>query len=201
MATRLYINGRNQRPSSDGAAHQHASRGCPYFVKERKTETSEGAAKLADDYWQARKSNCGDKRPNFGKQHQLGAKHCQICGKPGHLANDHRKGFFKSQDPSGEKTTPSVKQGRGKKDLKEIECFNCHQKGHYVSNCPQRALFCMERQMDHKGQSIMKKSQVQDNPGMVEGKPVKSILLDTGCSRTLVWKDLVLQHKLIQGEV
>ena len=59
--------------------------------------------------------------------------------------------------------------------------------------------------MDHKGQSILKKTQVLSNPsvskvGLVEGKPVKSILLDTGCSRTLVRKDLVPQHKLLHGE-
>ena len=59
--------------------------------------------------------------------------------------------------------------------------------------------------MDHKGQSILKKTQVLSNPsvskvGLVEGKQVKSILLDTGCSRTLVRKDLVPQHKLLHGE-
>ena len=35
------------------------------FVKERKPKTSEEAAKLADDYWQARKSSFGDKKPSF----------------------------------------------------------------------------------------------------------------------------------------
>ena len=59
--------------------------------------------------------------------------------------------------------------------------------------------------MDHKGQSMLKKTKVLSNPsvakaGLVEGKPVSSILLDTGCSRTLVRKDLVPQHKLLHGE-
>ena len=36
--------------------------------------------------------------------------------------------------------------------------------------------------------------------GVVEGSMVKDILLDTGCSRTLVRKDLVPQDKLLQGE-
>ena len=59
--------------------------------------------------------------------------------------------------------------------------------------------------MDHKGQSMLKKTKVLSNPsvskaGLVEGKPVSSILLDTGCSRTLVRKDLVPQHKLLHRE-
>ena len=30
----------------------------------------------------------------------------------------------------------------GKRDLKNIDCFNCHQKGHYSFKCPSKALFC-----------------------------------------------------------
>ena len=36
---------------------------------------------------------------------------------------------------------------------------------------------------------------------MVEGSTVENILLDTGCSRTLVRSDLVRQEKIIEGEV
>ena len=60
--------------------------------------------------------------------------------------------------------------------------------------------------MNHQGGSIISKRRVLDNlgvtkPGIVEGKPVRDILLDTGCSRTLVRKDLVPKHKLLHGEV
>ena len=114
--------------------------------------------------------------------------------------------FYQTTRNIGRKKTSSANQDRGKKDFKELECFNYHQKGHYASNCPQRAQFCMERRMDHKGQSITKRRQAQDysgnaKPGMVEGEPVKSILLDTGCSRTLVRNNLVPKHKLLHGEV
>ena len=37
------------------------------FVKERKPNKSEEAAKLADDYWQARKSSFGEKKQSYGK--------------------------------------------------------------------------------------------------------------------------------------
>ena len=36
--------------------------------------------------------------------------------------------------------------------------------------------------------------------GKVEGTQVKDILLDTGCSRTLVRKDLVSEDSLLAGE-
>ena len=35
---------------------------------------------------------------------------------------------------------------------------------------------------------------------MVEGTPVESIVLDTGCSRTLVRSNLVPQDKVLEGE-
>lgn len=38
-------------------------------------------------------------------------------------------------------------------------------------------------------------------PGIVEGPGVSNILLDTGCSRTLVQKDLVPKEKLLDGAV
>ena len=37
--------------------------------------------------------------------------------------------------------------------------------------------------------------------GRIEGKQVRDILLDTGCDRTLVWKELVPVEKMVQGEV
>jgi len=37
-------------------------------------------------------------------------------------------------------------------------------------------------------------------PGIVEGTAVSDILLDTGCSRTLVRKELVPREKLLDGE-
>ena len=38
-------------------------------------------------------------------------------------------------------------------------------------------------------------------PGMVEGTPVESIVLDIGCSRTLVRSNLVPQDKVLEGEI
>ena len=37
------------------------------------------------------------------------------------------------------------------------------------------------------------------NPGSIEGTAVNDILLDNGCSRTLVQKDLVPKEKLLEA--
>jgi hypothetical protein len=71
-----------------------------------------------------------------------------------------------------------------------------HVTSHYSSNCPSNVLFCGARRMNHQGVSIVKELQFTPKPGVsrpgsVEGCYVSDILLDTGCSRTLVKKDLV----------
>ena len=82
-----------------------------------------------------------------------------------------------------------------KRDLKDIECYNCHQKGHYSSNCPKNALFCHDPLNRRKIlQTCLEKA------GSVEGKQADNILLDTGCGRSMVRKDLVPEEKILEGE-
>ena len=183
------------------------------FVKERKPKTSLEAAELADDYLRARKQNpeatCREEDRKLPERRPpVGPRRCLRCGKPGHLVRDCRKAIPRPSEDGKEKE-PGAKQEKAegqKKDLKDIECFNCHQKGHYASNCPHRAMFCMERRMDHTGHSRVKRNLHVEKPGIakpgvVEGTAVSNILLDTGCSRTLVRKDLVPTAKLLDGEV
>lgn len=91
-----------------------------------------------------------------------------------------------------------------KRDLKDIECFNCHKKGHYSSNCPQNAMLCTERSVVSgvisglKKQQFVAQSQILRS-GVVEGRRVSDILLDTGCSRTLINQELVPESKLKDG--
>ena len=50
--------------------------------------------------------------------------------------------------------TPPGKTERGRRDLKDITCFNCELKGHYASNCPTKsALLCVERRSNFRGES------------------------------------------------
>ncbi len=127
------------------------------FVRERQPCTSAETAKLADDYWQARKPSLG--RRIEANRPQGGLRSCHTCGKQGHLSKDCR-----NKAPG--KTDWKPQNSGVKKDLNDIECFNCHKKGHYSSNCPERAgaLFCTERRINHQGQSNTKKPEVQAKP-------------------------------------
>jgi len=84
-----------------------------------------------------------------------------------------------------------------------MKCFNCQEKGHLAVNCPNNALFCSERRVDYQGNSAVRAvcTQGLQGSGKVDGIPVKSVVLDTGCSRTLVRSDLVSQDNLLEGEV
>ena len=58
---------------------------------------------------------------------------------------------------------------------------------------------------DYKGNSAVRQTSAAGGqglytPGMVEGTPVESIVLDIGCSRTLVRSNLVPQDKVLEGE-
>ena len=171
------------------------------FVCERHPKTSEEASKFADDYLQARKFETETR--NSKKDGDKSARHCLQCGKPGHLKQDCRLKLTKPQEQ--EKGHSPSQGGYPKKDLKDIECFNCHKMGHYSSNCPSNALLCTERRVDHRGPSFSVRCQAVAQPGVmrcgvVEGKSVKDILLDTGCSRTFIHQDLVPESKIKEGE-
>ena len=165
------------------------------FVKERKPKSAGEAGKLADDFSQARKS---EEKIEEKKKSEKTSKSCHNCGKFGHIAKDCRMKIPKNGE-QGHTTNKSVK-----KDLREIECFNCHKKGHYSTNCPRNAMFCVERKVNQCGTMPMERKKTCTRPGMlrkglVEGKEVQDILLDTGCTRTLVHQDLVPEEKVREG--
>ena len=166
------------------------------FIKERKPKSAEQAGKLADDFVQARKAEekgGEEKRRN----EKTNSRQCHTWGKAGHLAKDCRMKVGPKSGEQGKSTRVNFKR-----DLREVECFNCHSKGHYSFNCPRNAMFCMERQ---HGDSVMVRKQAVAQPGVVrrgtvEGQKVNNILLDTGCSRTLVHQSLVPKEKMEDGE-
>ena len=150
------------------------------WVGERKPQTSVEAGQLADDYQQARRRAQDGSRQEPKKVPNLQRK-CHTCSETGHLARDCPK-----------QGNNSMRREQPRKQESDICCFNCHQKGHVSRNCPSNALFCGNRASSN-GEALRKQ-------GLVEGKRAKSILLDTGCSRTVVLEKFVPREKILEGE-
>ena len=170
------------------------------FVKERKPKSSVKASILADDYVQARK---GITTMSQAPLKRIFPVKCFSCGKPGHVKKDCL------HDPDkllGEKRQSTTRNSeKPKRDIKDMKCFNCQQKGYLAANCPNDAMFCSERPVDYKGNSVVQKvpavcTQGLHVAGKVDGIPVEPVILDTGWSRTLVRSDLGSQNNQLEGE-
>ena len=70
-----------------------------------------------------------------------------------------------------------------------VKCYNCGKRGHLAMQCPDNALFC-----DAGSGGAATRN------GKVEGREVTDILLDTGCSRTMVKRALIPEEKILDGE-
>ena len=115
---------------------------------------------------------------------QTGPKRCNFCGVVGHLAHKCRKAAKLRGGPTGKGPQHPQTQRA------EVKCYNCGQKGHLSYKCPRSAaLFC--RSSEQAGGERSMEGCNMSRGGSVEGQAVKSILLDTGCSKTLVRRDLV----------
>ena len=159
------------------------------WVSERKPKTGEAAGELADDYTRAReyegttRGSLGDKKNRSGDS----KIRCHTCGKEGHVA---RNCFRRTE--AKQNAGLAVKKENEKRDntsLKKVKCYNCGGFGHYSTTCPEKSLYCREGMV-----------QQATRKGVVEGKDVADIVLDTGCSRTMVRRDLVREEKHLDGE-
>ena len=154
------------------------------WVSERKPTTGGEAGGLADDYVRARQRDTGVKGTVDDRRREKGMdqKKCHNCGKEGHFARN----CFKK---TGDKQKSDVKTEGGRWDLSSVKCYNCGQLGHISTKCPAKVLFC--------GGSLAKQA---TRSGVVEGQIVEDIVLDTGCSRTMVHSSLVGEGKQLDGE-
>ena len=152
-------------------------------VLEKKPDTCVKAGELADEYELARRLDAG---PTMAKLVSDPVK-CSFCSIRGHEEVDCRK---KAKSSSSSHNL-STSEG----SCSALQCFNCKQFGHVVRKCPEKpkdALMAGECST-----SVEKPTQLCR--GRVQGKMVRDILLDSGCSRTMVHLRLVSPEAFVEG--
>ena len=169
------------------------------WVKEMKPRTTQETGRLAEDYRQARKVELWSPLQTSVKKGVPVQKSCCSCGQPRHLAKGCSS--FSSSGKKESTSTPSKREDVGKekrlkKNEKPLVCYNCGGRGHTSKKCPSESLYCGTRKSgDHRGRRQLVRQPFHCE-GFVEGQFVDDIVLDTGCSRTLVRSDLVGKEKL-----
>ena len=160
------------------------------WISERKPTTGGEAGWLADDYVQARRHVRGTTTETKKEMERIRGREGRkrhVCGEEGHLMRACPKRAMVELKPQLSGGAGPNKGGGLKKPVK---CYNCGEPGHISTKCPERAsYYCM----DSKGHSAARE-------GFVDGTTVTDILLDTGCTRTMVREELVAENKLLPGE-
>ena len=185
------------------------------WLKERKPKSLSEAAEMADNYVAARRDG-REKRTctNCGKVGHI-AKFCRLVeGDKTKTATGVATSKGGTEEPGNQSKPGGVAKEKG------ITCFSCRELGHYASKCPQRskgdgkfrgsgklsgyARAVQEQEKELQGEPAAEDSRESTTgssattfhiPGVVEGRNVP-VLVDTGCSYTLVRDDLVDPGKL-----
>ena len=84
--------------------------------------------------------------------------------------------------------TPGGQGARRAENREAIQCFTCGKRGHIARYCRTNALVCIGLPGDMRRE------------GTVNGQRARGIILDTGCSRTMVHRKLVSETQILEGE-
>ena len=170
--------------------------GLRIWLKERKPKTIEQVGELADDYISARKS--AKEVP----------RRCHRCNQIGHVAAECGSTIPAEQKQTKLASRQTMAGNQGRVHL-QPRCYRCNKLGHIATKCPENKGATWQQQshyhppMKHGSSNFVTTKdgmpveyRVQ---GKVEGKQVE-LLLDTGCSKSLIDASLVPPEKIQQGE-
>ena len=162
------------------------------WVREKKPATAAEAGQLTGDYIQARGPISHSRRTEQTKRPDNRDRPTNLRSEP---AVQARKGSTYQPRPQGNSTTgrTSFQNTRNQPMRRgEVTCYTCGNRGHMSMQCPSRPTINVD--------ALPKKTEVY-RTGIVGGVPVTDIVLDTGCSQTLVHRDLVPDEHLSGEEV
>ncbi|KAL5510142.1 hypothetical protein EMCRGX_G005635 [Ephydatia muelleri] len=98
----------------------------------------------------------------------------------------------------GDRGYPRKQEASGRRGLGSARCYNCSNTVHLSWNCPEKALYSHSRE---NGITRRQTDRTVLRSGFVEGNKVEDIVLDTGCSRTMIRRDLVPTTKILDDAV
>ena len=180
------------------------------WIMERKPKTTAEAGQLADDYLQAHASGTLNTRSP--------RRPCPRCWQHGHWAsecpNNPKTGEPTQQRKYGPQTpwsgsssqplskspltyTPTMAKEPQSQFPDGTRCYSCNEKRHLSYNCPQHSsLYC---DAPGGGCSRFAKETMHSNiqQGTINDQPCK-VLLDTGTTQSMVHKDLISDHDILE---
>ena len=138
------------------------------WLQDRKPTSEDQTGQLSDDYAHSRQQ--GLKSMGRGGDHKNPeTKKIHTCKQPGHLMLD-------CPEPPSKPELPNYhSDGNDCTKHNPVKCYNCGMTGHFAASYPNNALFCAAGAR----MSILR-------TGAVEGMYVPDVVLDTGCTQTMV---------------
>ena len=172
-------------------------------IRQRRPKTLDEAASLADSVLEAWKIT---KKMARSASSELA---CFRCVKTGHLSKDCRANL----NPSEKAQRETNKSGTGYRN--DLKCYRCGKIGHIALKCPSQVLYCENSEnvphlfaavfdAEHdlaKEFSTRRGNDEHTRSGFVNGLPADDIILDTGCSQTLVHSRFVSDAELLEDQI